>query len=34
MVKAQKLIPFFDMTYQGYGEGIAEDAYVVEKHNY
>lgn len=31
VVKAQKLIPFFDMAYQGYGEGIAEDAYVIRQ---
>nr|WP_321274769.1 amino acid aminotransferase [uncultured Vibrio sp.] len=31
VVKAQKLIPFFDMAYQGYGKGIAEDAYVIRQ---
>ncbi|MDV6249685.1 amino acid aminotransferase [Vibrio sp. EA2] len=31
VVKTQKLIPFFDMAYQGYGEGIAEDAYVIRQ---
>ncbi|WMN89815.1 aspartate/tyrosine/aromatic aminotransferase [Vibrio parahaemolyticus] len=31
VVKAQKLIPFFDMAYQGYGEGVAEDAYVIRQ---
>ncbi|CAM2929684.1 aromatic amino acid transaminase [Vibrio mytili] len=31
VVKEKKLIPFFDMAYQGYGEGIVEDAYVIRK---
>jgi len=31
VVKAHKLIPFFDMAYQGYGESIEEDAYVIRK---
>ncbi len=30
-LKEHKLIPFFDMAYQGYGEGIAPDAYVIRK---
>ncbi len=30
-IKQHKLIPFFDMAYQGYGEGIDEDAYVIRK---
>ena len=30
-VRQNKLIPFFDMAYQGYGEGIDEDAYVIRK---
>ncbi len=30
-IKQHKLIPFFDMAYQGYGEGINEDAYVIRK---
>ncbi len=29
IIKSNKLIPFFDMAYQGYGEGIAQDAYVI-----
>jgi aromatic-amino-acid transaminase len=28
-VKARKLVPFLDMAYQGFGEGIAEDGAVV-----
>jgi len=28
-VKAQKLVPFLDMAYQGFGEGIAEDGAVI-----
>lgn len=31
VLKNNKLIPFFDMAYQGYGEGIGEDAYVIRK---
>ena len=30
VVKTRQLIPFFDMAYQGYGEGMAEDAYVIK----
>lgn len=30
-IRQNKLIPFFDMAYQGYGEGIDEDAYVIRK---
>ena len=29
MVKARGLVPFLDMAYQGFGEGIAEDGAVV-----
>ncbi len=31
VVLTQKLIPFFDMAYQGFGEGVREDAYVIDK---
>lgn len=31
LVKNRRLIPFFDMAYQGYGEGMAEDAYVIKE---
>ncbi len=31
VIKQKKLIPFFDMAYQGYGEGLEEDAYVIRK---
>ncbi|MDC0610040.1 aspartate/tyrosine/aromatic aminotransferase [Vibrio sp.] len=31
VVKQNKLIPFFDMAYQGYGEGMEDDAYVIRK---
>ncbi|MEO8151431.1 MAG: amino acid aminotransferase [Rhizobacter sp.] len=30
-VKAQKLVPFLDMAYQGFGEGIAEDGAVIDQ---
>jgi len=30
-VKARALVPFLDMAYQGFGEGIAEDGAVVQK---
>jgi aromatic-amino-acid transaminase len=30
-VKARKLVPFVDMAYQGFGEGIAEDGAVIGK---
>src|SRR4051812_13863285 len=30
--KARKLVPFLDMAYQGFGEGIAEDGAVVGKY--
>ncbi len=30
-VKARGLVPFLDMAYQGFGEGIAEDGAVVQK---
>lgn len=30
-VKAQKLVPFLDMAYQGFGQGIAEDGLAVTK---
>ena len=30
-VKAQKLVPFLDMAYQGFGQGIAEDGAVIGK---
>ena len=29
VLKAQQLIPFLDLAYQGYGDGIEEDAYAV-----
>ena len=29
VIKARGLIPFIDMAYQGFGEGIAEDAYAL-----
>jgi len=29
VVKEQQLIPFFDMAYQGYGDGMEEDTYVI-----
>ncbi len=29
-VKAQRLVPFLDMAYQGFGDGIAEDGQVVQ----
>ncbi len=29
VLEEKKLIPFFDMAYQGFGEGMAEDAYVI-----
>jgi aromatic-amino-acid transaminase len=29
VVKAQRLVPFLDMAYQGFGEGIAEDGAVI-----
>ncbi|MDP5254365.1 MULTISPECIES: amino acid aminotransferase [unclassified Vibrio] len=31
VIKENKLIPFFDMAYQGYGDGMDEDAYVLRK---
>ncbi|MCE0493894.1 amino acid aminotransferase [Vibrio salinus] len=31
VIKQRQLIPFFDMAYQGYGEGMAEDAYVIRQ---
>lgn len=31
VIKENQLIPFFDMAYQGYGEGMDEDAYVIRK---
>ncbi|EKO3960170.1 aspartate/tyrosine/aromatic aminotransferase [Vibrio fluvialis] len=31
VIKQQQLIPFFDMAYQGYGESMADDAYVIRK---
>ncbi len=31
VVKAKRLTPFLDMAYQGFAEGITEDAYVVSK---
>lgn len=31
VVKGKKLVPFLDMAYQGFGEGIAEDGAVVGK---
>lgn len=30
-VKQRKLVPFLDMAYQGFGQGIAEDGLVVQK---
>ncbi|MEW6705931.1 MAG: amino acid aminotransferase [Pseudomonadota bacterium] len=30
-VKARKLVPFLDMAYQGFGEGIAEDGAVIRQ---
>src|SRR5438309_8069679 len=30
-VKARKLVPFLDMAYQGFGQGLAEDGAVVQK---
>src|SRR3954469_6750612 len=30
-VKQRKLVPFLDMAYQGFGEGIAEDGAVIQK---
>jgi aromatic-amino-acid transaminase len=30
-VKARNLVPFLDMAYQGFGEGIAEDGAVIEQ---
>jgi len=30
-VKERKLVPFLDMAYQGFGQGIAEDGAVVQK---
>ncbi|MDB5860642.1 MAG: aspartate/tyrosine/aromatic aminotransferase [Ramlibacter sp.] len=30
-VKARKLVPFLDMAYQGFGQGIAEDGMTVQK---
>ncbi len=31
VIKQQQLIPFFDMAYQGYGDDMAEDAYVIRR---
>jgi len=31
VVKSRALIPFFDMAYQGYGESMDEDAYVIRR---
>jgi aromatic-amino-acid transaminase len=31
VVKAKNLVPFLDMAYQGFGDGIAEDGQVVQK---
>jgi len=31
VVRSRALIPFFDMAYQGYGESMAEDAYVIKR---
>jgi aromatic-amino-acid transaminase len=31
VVKSRQLVPFLDMAYQGFGEGIAEDGAVVQK---
>jgi len=31
VIKVNRLIPFFDMAYQGYGDGIDDDAYVIRK---
>ncbi|HXD40838.1 MAG TPA: amino acid aminotransferase [Ramlibacter sp.] len=31
VVKARKLVPFLDMAYQGFGQGIAEDGAVIGK---
>jgi aromatic-amino-acid transaminase len=31
VVKSRKLVPFLDMAYQGFGEGIPEDGAVVQK---
>ncbi|MDD0975909.1 aromatic amino acid transaminase, partial [Pseudomonas fontis] len=30
-VKARKLIPFLDIAYQGFGEGLAEDAFAIRE---
>ena len=29
MIKARQLLPFLDIAYQGYGDGIDEDAYAI-----
>lgn len=31
LIKRNQLIPFFDMAYQGYGDSMADDAYVLRK---
>lgn len=31
VIKRNQLIPFFDMAYQGYGDTMADDAYVIRK---
>ncbi|CAG8863604.1 Aromatic-amino-acid aminotransferase [Pseudomonas fluorescens] len=31
VVKARNLIPFLDIAYQGFGEGLAEDAYAIRE---
>lgn len=31
VVKARELIPFLDIAYQGFGEGLAEDAYAIRE---
>lgn len=31
VLRSRALIPFFDMAYQGYGESMAEDAYVIKR---
>ena len=29
LLKRRKLIPYLDLAYQGFGDGIAEDAYAI-----
>jgi aromatic-amino-acid transaminase len=31
VVKARQLIPFLDIAYQGFGEGLVEDAYAIRE---